>query len=100
MEAWGRHCGHQPDQEILGLKDESAGAISPDAFERELEAAIGTELEALLSDGRPGDVLAEPLDLSSVAAVDDLLRVHVDASHFGDGLIGVVSDRAWGGRSV
>lgn len=48
-------------------------------------------LEALLSNGRPRDVTAEPLELSAVAAVDDLFGMHVDAAHLGDRLI---SERA------
>jgi len=48
----------------------------------------GESLEALLGNRRPRDVTAQPLELSPVAAVDDLSSVHVDAAHLGDRVIG------------
>ena len=86
----GHRCD-EPDQEVVGLEDESARAVLPRVLEPELESAVGEPLEALLSNGRPRDVAAKPLELSPVSAVDDLLGVHVNAAHFGNRLI---SERA------
>ena len=70
---------------------ERARAVLPRALEPELEPAVGEPLEALVRDRRARDVTAQPLELSAVAAVDELPSVHVDAAHLGDGLI---SERA------
>jgi hypothetical protein len=86
--------GDEPDQQVVRLEDERAGAVLPHALEAELEPSIVAEGETVLCDRRSGDVLAEPLDLSAVVAVDALLCVHVDATNFGDRLIlGVVVTR-------
>jgi hypothetical protein len=50
--------------------------------------AVGAHGKTVLRDGRTGHVPAEPLELRSVAAIDDLTSVHVDAAHFGDGVGG------------
>ncbi len=60
-------------------------------LEPALEPAVGEPLEALLRNGRPRDVAAQPLELSPIAAVHELPSVHVDAAHLSDGLI---SERA------
>ena len=36
-------------------------SVAPNVFERQLEPAIAAELEAILSEGRSGDVSAESL---------------------------------------
>jgi hypothetical protein len=50
-----RHRGHKPGQEVVGVKDDGARAVSPDLFERELEAAVGAPLEPVGKRGT-GDV--------------------------------------------
>ena len=74
--------------------------VAPNVFERQLEPAIAAELEAILSEGRSGDVSAEPLHLWSVAAVHDALGMHVDAAHLGDGLGAVASSGSFGSRDL
>jgi hypothetical protein len=69
----------------MGLEHEAAAAVLPGALEGQLEPSVGVALEAVLGDGRPGDVLAEPFELSAIASVDALLGVDVDAAHLGDG---------------
>jgi hypothetical protein len=86
-----RHRCNESDHQVVGLKEQSAGAVLPCVLEPELEPTVGEPLEALLSNGRPRDVTAQPLELSPVTPVDDLLGVHVNAAHLGDRLI---SERA------
>jgi len=49
------------DDEVAGRKQNGAGAVFPDVFESELELAVGAELEAILSERRAGDILADAL---------------------------------------
>jgi hypothetical protein len=53
------HGGDESDDEIMRLEDDAATAVLPDAFEGELEPSVGSLLEAVLGDGRPGDGLVE-----------------------------------------
>jgi len=73
-------CRDEADDEVAGLKQDSAGAVFPDALESELELAIGAEFQAVLSKRGARDIPAEALDLSSVAAVDALASVEVNAA--------------------
>jgi hypothetical protein len=84
----------------LRLQNDRSGAVLPDALQRELEPAIGALLETVLSHGRARDVVAEALELLSVAPVHALARVQVDAAHLGDGIVVVVAARGGlpGGR--
>jgi len=52
---------------------------------------VGEPLEAVVRGRRARDVTAQPLELSPIAAVNELPSVHVDAADLGDGLI---SERA------
>ena len=56
-------------------------------LEPKLEPAVGEPLKTLLSNGRPRDVAAKALELSPIAAVDELPSVHVDPTDLGDRLI-------------
>jgi hypothetical protein len=62
-------------------------------FRPELEPAIGTLLETVLGHRRARDVAAEPLELLSVASIDALPRVQVDAAHLRGARRPL--DRAW-----
>jgi len=42
-------CGDEADDEVAGRKQECAGAVFPDAFESELELAVGSELSPCLN---------------------------------------------------
>lgn len=86
MKTGGRDRSDEPSDEVVGLEDDSAGAVAPDALQPELEPAVVAAQEAVLSQWWPSDVTAEPLELPAVAAVDALLGVEVDAAHEGDGL--------------
>jgi len=79
-------CRDEADDEVAGLKQDSAGAVFPDALESELELAVGAKFQAVLSKRRACDIPAEALDLSSVAAVDALASVEVNAADFSDGV--------------
>ena len=82
MKARWRDSRDEADDEVAGLKQNGAGAIFPNALESELELAVGAKLEAVLSKRRSRDIPAEALDLSSVAAVDALTSMEVDAADF------------------
>ena len=62
-------------------------------FRAELERAVGALGEPVLCDRRARDVPGEPLELATVAPVDDLTSVDVDAAHFGDRIGGIVGRR-------
>ena len=93
MQSWRRYRGTKTYHEIFRRKHESACAVFPDTLERELERAVRTHGEPVLRDRRSRHVAAEPLELASVAPVDDLASVHVDAADFGDGVVGVVGGK-------
>ena len=57
---WEADRGHEPSEKRMGLEDEGAGAVAPDALQPELEPAVVTAQEAVLSQRRAGDVTAEP----------------------------------------
>jgi len=87
------------DDEVARLKQNGAGAVFPDVFESELELAIGAEFQAVLSKRRSRDIPAEALDLSSVAAVDALTSVEINAADFSGGVVFVVNIAdGWCGR--
>jgi len=70
------------------LEHHGARAVPPRVLEPELEPVVGEPLEPVLCDRRAGDVTAEPLELSPIAAVDALPSVHVDAAVLGNRLVG------------
>ena len=45
----GRDRSDEPSDEVVGLEDESAGAVAPDALQPELEPAVVAAQEAVLS---------------------------------------------------
>jgi hypothetical protein len=81
MEVRRWHSRNETGQQVERLEDECARAVFPDVLQVQPDAAVGTLLESLLGDGGAGDVLAKALELPSVAAIDELLGMHVDASH-------------------
>ncbi len=72
----------EADDEVAGVEEDGAGAVFPDVFESELKLAIGTELQALLSERRAGNIPAEALELGTVTAVDALASVEVNTADF------------------
>jgi len=89
----------EADDEVARRKQECAGAIFPNALESELELAVGVTLQAVLSERRSRDIPAEALELSSVAAVDALTSMEVDAADFSGGVVFVVNiAEGWCGR--
>jgi hypothetical protein len=95
VQARRRHRGAEPDQQVVGLEQDGAGAVLPDALQLELEASVGALREPLEGEWRPGDVTSEALELFAVATVDELLGVDADAERFCHGL-----GAARGGRSL
>ena len=71
----------------------SASRSAGGASELEQQAAVGPRAEPLFCDRGPCDVTAKSLELSSVATVDALPSVQVDAAHLSDGLFGQVRSR-------
>lgn len=88
VEARRRHSGNETGQEIVRFKHDGARAITPHALECELDASVRSQFEALLGQRRAREVPAKPLDLRSVASIDDLLGMHIDAANFGGKLVG------------
>src|SRR5690606_10497542 len=87
VEAWRGHRGNEPDHEVIRLEQDRARAVTPRMLEAELEPAVGEALEPFLSDRRPRDVTAQPLELPAIAPIDRLLCMNVDAAVVGDGLV-------------
>ena len=87
------------DDEVARLKQNGAGAVFPDVFESELELAVGATLQAVLSKRGARDIPAKALQLSSVAAVDALTSVEINAADFSGGVVFVVNIAdGWCGR--
>lgn len=85
VQAWRRHRGAEPKQQVVGLEQDGSGAVLPDALQLELEVSVGALGEPLESERWPGDVAGEALELFAVATVDELLGVEADAERFCDG---------------
>ena len=94
------HCGAQPNQQVVGLEHDGTSAVFPDTLQLELETSIGAAGQALESERRSGDVATEPLELSAVAAIDELFGVDADAEGFSDGLGRVVGSGSLGGQTA
>jgi hypothetical protein len=77
----------------MRLEHDCARAVAPDTFERELEPPVGSKLEPILSERRTSDVTAKPLELPAIPPINKLLRVNIDAAHFGDRRIGIGRNR-------
>src|SRR5690606_41949685 len=69
--------------EVEGVEQDGVGAVLPGRLEREPDAAVVMEREALLGERRPGEVAAEPLEARAIAAVERDLRMHVDPTDLG-----------------
>mgnify|MGYP006315781895 CR=1 FL=1 len=72
MESRRGHGSDEPRDDVRGLEHQRARAVPPRPLEAELELAVRAALEAVLRDGRAGDVLAEPLHSPAIPAVHDL----------------------------
>jgi hypothetical protein len=75
----------KPDQQVVGRQDKRSCAVFPSLLQLELEEGVGASTQGLLRQRWAQDVAAEPFKLSSVAAVDELFRMQVDAEHFAAG---------------
>ena len=84
-----RHHRDKPRNELLRLKHQRLRAILPGALEPELKQSVSAACEAVLGKRWAGDMAAQLLQTSVVAAVDHLFGVHVDAPHLGDRFLGV-----------
>jgi len=74
--------GDEADDEVAGRKHDNAGAVFLDVFESELKLAVGAKFQAVLSKRRARDIPAKALQLATVAAVDALTSMEVDAADF------------------
>jgi len=61
MKARWRDSCDEADDEVAGRKQDSAGAVFPNALESELELAVGAKFQAVLSKRRACDIPAEAL---------------------------------------
>ncbi len=57
-------------QELDAAEDERAGAVGPGARERETDATVGQQLETLLGERRPQEVVAEPFERPTIVGSD------------------------------
>jgi hypothetical protein len=70
------------------FKQQGAGAVFPGVFETQLNEAVRPALEPLHGESRTGDIAAKTLQLAAVTSIHQLLGMHIDPAHLGDGLIG------------
>lgn len=66
------HRGAQAYQEIIGLEQDGSGAVLPNLLQRQLQPAIGAQLESVLGQRWAGDVAGESFELLSIPTVDEL----------------------------
>jgi hypothetical protein len=81
-----RDEGTDSGEQIVRLEEESNGAIAPGLLHGVTELAAGELLQAVLSDGRPAKIAAEPLQLLSVTRPDGDGCVYIEPQRFGNGL--------------
>src|SRR5690606_14413478 len=83
-----RNRGAEPHQKLEGLEYEGACAVLPHVLQCELQAPVSAPLKPLLRQRRSHHVAAQPFELPSISAVNQLLGVDVDAERLGHGLVG------------
>jgi hypothetical protein len=69
VESRRRDEGGEPGDEVEGVEQDGVGAVLPGRLEREPDAAVVVEREALLGERRPGEVAAQALEARAVTAV-------------------------------
>ena len=65
-------------QELDTAEDERAGAVGPGACERETDATVGQQLETLLGERRPHEVVAEPFERPTIVGSDGTAGVEIE----------------------
>jgi hypothetical protein len=75
VQAGRSHRRAEPDQQVLGLEQDGASAVFPDALQLELQASVGALREPFESERGAGDIAGEALELFAVATVDELLPI-------------------------
>ena len=70
-------------QELDGLEEELRGAIAPDRLERDEDASVGPELDAVLGDRGAEEVAAELLEAGTIVGGDPDVGVEIEAIELG-----------------
>jgi hypothetical protein len=75
--------GRELLQEFDGLEEELRGAIAPDRLERDEDAPVGPELEAVLGERGAEEVAAELLEAGAIVRGDPDVGVEIEAIELG-----------------
>ena len=84
VDSWFGHQGRQPGNEIQRFEDHMSSPIAEWGFQLIAHLTGGRQGETLFSNGRPGDVATQPLQLFALMGVGSHPGIQAEAVEFGN----------------